>query len=99
MSEPSFERCCCLSEGGGHSLNVFLSVDLALCAVCERSHHPCPPPPPLTASLTVIIRRLPWWGPRTAVRRVNLRTVLLLSNFTSCFGHWIKMVTLVPSRR
>lgn len=55
MSEPGLERGCRLCEDGGDPLNVFLSMDLALGAVCRRSHYPACP-----ASLTIIIRCLLW---------------------------------------
>lgn len=55
MSEPGFEHGRPLCEDDGDSLYVFLSMDLALSTVCERSHYPACP-----ASLTIIIRCLLW---------------------------------------
>lgn len=55
MSELGLEHGRRLCEDGGDPLNVFLSMDLALSAICGRSHYPACP-----ASLTIIIRCLPW---------------------------------------
>lgn len=53
MSELGLEHGRHLCEDGGDPLNVFLSMDLALSAICGRSHYPACP-----ASLTIIIRCL-----------------------------------------